>query len=95
MAINTILITFYGLKHIAEKHFVISIHMIFLVKKKYPLSFNWKLTFMDNHQNFKDRIYIPTVESALFMEDQCLWYSWVTLTHEFTPPQRFKGREPP
>ena len=89
MAIYTILITFSGLKHTGEKHFVISIHMIFLVKKKYPPSFNWKLTFMDNHQNFKDRFYIPTVESTLLMEEVCSWILWVTLTHEFTPPQRF------
>ena len=75
MAINTILNTFSGLKHTGEKHFAISIHMIFLVKKKYSPSFNWKLTFMDNHLNVKKRIYIPTVESSLFMEDQCSWNS--------------------
>lgn len=30
----------------------------------------------------------PTVETSLFVGDQCLWLSWVTLTHEFTSPRR-------
>jgi hypothetical protein len=28
-----------------------------------------------------------TVESSLFVGDQCSWISWVTLTHKFTSPQ--------
>lgn len=30
-----------------------------------------------------------TVESSLFVEDQCLWLSWVSLVHEFTPPRTY------
>lgn len=30
-----------------------------------------------------------TVESSLFVEDQCLWLSWVALVHECTPPWTF------
>ena len=30
-----------------------------------------------------------TVESWLFMEGQCKWILWVTLTHKFTSPQSY------
>ena len=30
---------------------------------------------------------LVTVESSLFVGDQCSWISWVTLTHEFTSPR--------
>ena len=26
-----------------------------------------------------------TLEFTLFIEDECLWISWVILTHKFTP----------
>lgn len=29
-----------------------------------------------------------TMESSLFMGDQCPWLSWVTLAHEFTSPYK-------
>jgi hypothetical protein len=34
-------------------------------------------------------LYIATVESSLFVGDQCSWISWATLTHEFTSPQTY------
>lgn len=30
-----------------------------------------------------------TVESSLFVENQCLWISWVTLAHDFTSPRTY------
>lgn len=44
-------------------------------------------TFVQNLQDSNTEIAgitIHTVESALLVEDQCSWFTWVTFAHEFT-----------
>lgn len=70
-----------------ERHFNSSIESL-----KTGYSFTWVVginfkTFVQNLQDSKTEIAgitIHTVESALLVEDQCSWFTWVTFAREFT-----------